>query len=113
MLGTGDVDFMDPNVSYYTVGYLNLRMWDRQLLSYPAVPGQTTNPVPDLATQIPTTANGGITARRDRLQADDSQRSHVEHQPAPARSSPPTWCGASSGPATRPSPLAASRTSRP
>ena len=61
MLGTGDVDFMDPSVSYYTVGYLNLRMWDRQLLSYPAVPGQTTNPVPDLATQIPTTANGGIT----------------------------------------------------
>src|SRR5690348_9062318 len=61
MLGTGDVDFMDPSVSYYTVGYLNLRMWDRQLLSYPAVPGQTTNPVADLATQIPTAANGGIT----------------------------------------------------
>ena len=55
MLGTGDVDFMDPNVSYYTVGYLNLRMWDRQLLSYPAIQGQTTNPVPDLATQVPTT----------------------------------------------------------
>jgi peptide/nickel transport system substrate-binding protein len=62
MLGTGDVDFMDPNVSYYTVGYLNLRMWDRQFLSYPAIQGQTTNPVPDLATQVPTTANGGITA---------------------------------------------------
>jgi peptide/nickel transport system substrate-binding protein len=61
MLGAGDVDFMDPNVSYYTVGYLNLRMWDRQLLSYPAVQGQTTNAVPDLATQIPTTSNGGIT----------------------------------------------------
>ncbi len=61
MLGTGDVDFMDPNVSYYTVGYLNLRMWDRQLLSYPAVPGQTTTPVPDLASQVPTTSNGGIT----------------------------------------------------
>ncbi len=61
MLGTGDVDFMDPNVSYYTVGYLNLRMWDRQLLSYPAIQGQTTNPVPDLATQVPTTSNGGIT----------------------------------------------------
>ena len=43
MLGTGDVDFMDPNISYYTAGYLNLRMWDRQLLSYPAVPGQTTD----------------------------------------------------------------------
>jgi peptide/nickel transport system substrate-binding protein len=62
MLGTGDVDYMDPNISYYTVGYLNLRMWARQLLSYPAVPGQTTTVMPDLATDIPTTANGGISA---------------------------------------------------
>lgn len=61
MLGTGDVDYMDPNISYYTVGYLNLRMWDRQLLTYPAVQGQTTTAVPDLATQVPTTSNGGIT----------------------------------------------------
>jgi hypothetical protein len=27
MLGVGDVDYMDPNVSYFTIGYLNLRMW--------------------------------------------------------------------------------------
>jgi peptide/nickel transport system substrate-binding protein len=60
MLGTGDVDFMDPNVSYYTAGYLNLRMWDRQLLSYPAVQSQTTTAEPDLATQLPTGSNGGI-----------------------------------------------------
>src|ERR1700739_2579244 len=32
MLGTGDVDYMDPNISYYTTGYLGLRMWSRQLL---------------------------------------------------------------------------------
>jgi peptide/nickel transport system substrate-binding protein len=62
MLGTGDVDYMDPNISYYTVGYLNLRMWDRTLLSYPAVPGQVTDAVPDLATDMPTTSNGGISA---------------------------------------------------
>jgi peptide/nickel transport system substrate-binding protein len=62
MLGTGDVDYMDPNVSYYTTGYLALRMWSRQLLTYPAVQGQTTTVVPDLATAVPTTANGGISA---------------------------------------------------
>jgi peptide/nickel transport system substrate-binding protein len=62
MLGTGDIDYMDPNVSYYTVGYLNLRMWSRQLLTYPAISGQTTDAVPDLATDTPTTSNGGISA---------------------------------------------------
>jgi peptide/nickel transport system substrate-binding protein len=62
MLGTGDVDYMDPNISYYTTGYLALRMWSRQLVTYPAIPGQTTTIVPDLATQLPTQANGGISA---------------------------------------------------
>lgn len=62
MLGTGDVDYMDPNISYYTTGYLGLRMWSRQLLTYPAVEGETTQVVPDLATAVPTTANGGESA---------------------------------------------------
>ena len=39
-----------------------MRMISRQLLTYPAVEGQTTNIVPDLATAIPTTANGGISS---------------------------------------------------
>jgi peptide/nickel transport system substrate-binding protein len=63
MLGAGDVDYMDPNISYYSVGYLNLRMWSRQLFTYPAVPGgANTSPVADLATEAPTAANGGISA---------------------------------------------------
>jgi peptide/nickel transport system substrate-binding protein len=63
MLGAGDVDYMDPNISYYSVGYLNLRMWSRQLFTYPADPGgKNTSPVADLATQLPTAANGGISA---------------------------------------------------
>jgi peptide/nickel transport system substrate-binding protein len=62
MLGTGDVDYMDPNVSYYPTGYLVLRMWSRQLLAYPARPGHTTQVVADLATEVPTVANGGISA---------------------------------------------------
>ena len=60
MLGTGDVDYMDPNVSYYSIGYLGLRMWSRGLYTYPATPGQTTTIVPDLATGMPTISNGGL-----------------------------------------------------
>lgn len=62
MLGSGDVDYMDPNVSYYTTGYLALRMWSRQLVTYPALPGKTTTLVPDLAAQLPTRSNGGVSA---------------------------------------------------
>ncbi|MFI5728953.1 ABC transporter substrate-binding protein [Kribbella sp. NPDC051587] len=63
MLGAQDVDFMDPNISYYSVGYLSLRLWSRQLFTYPAEPGgKNTTPVPDIAPEIPTTANGGISA---------------------------------------------------
>ena len=59
MLGSGDVDYFDPNISYYTVGYLGLRMWTQTLLSYPAVPGKTLDVVPDLATAMPTVSAGG------------------------------------------------------
>jgi peptide/nickel transport system substrate-binding protein len=61
MLGVGDVDYMDPNASYYSVGYLNLRMWSRSLYTYPAVTGKTTIIQPDLATALPTITNGGKT----------------------------------------------------
>ncbi|MBE1609710.1 ABC transporter substrate-binding protein [Actinopolymorpha pittospori] len=53
---------MDPNLSYYSVGYLGLRMWSRQLFTYPAVADKATTSVPDLAEEIPTQANGGISA---------------------------------------------------
>ncbi|MFI5041427.1 MAG: ABC transporter substrate-binding protein [Acidimicrobiales bacterium] len=61
MLGVGDVDYMDPNTSYYSGGYLALRMWSRSLYTYPAVTGQTTTIVPDLATAMPVITNGGKT----------------------------------------------------
>lgn len=61
MLGTGDVDYMDYNVSYYTIGYLGQRMWVRGLYAYPATPGQTTTAVADLATGAPVISNGGKT----------------------------------------------------
>ena len=49
MLGVGDVDFMDYNISYYTVGSLGERMWVRGLYAYPAIPGRATISAPDLA----------------------------------------------------------------
>lgn len=58
LLGSGDVDYMDPNISYYSVGYLALREWSRQLFTYPAVNGQTTTAVPDLAEKLPTPGDG-------------------------------------------------------
>ncbi len=58
MLGAGDVDYMDPNISYYSAGYMVLRLWSRQLFTYPATEGQTTKAVPDLATAMPTDGNG-------------------------------------------------------
>ncbi len=61
LLGTGDIDFMDYNISYYTIGYLGQRMWVRGLYAYPAIPGQTTTPAADLATAAPVVSNGGLT----------------------------------------------------
>jgi peptide/nickel transport system substrate-binding protein len=61
LLGIGDVDYMDYNISYYTIGYLGERMWVRGLYAYPAIPGKTTAPAPDLATAAPVVSNGGKT----------------------------------------------------
>ena len=61
MLGTSDVDYMDYNISYETVGALGQRMWLRGLYAYPAIPGRATIPEPDLATGPPRISNGGTT----------------------------------------------------
>src|SRR5262245_25134957 len=61
LLGTGDVDYMDYNISYYTIGALAQRIWLRGLYAYPATPGHTTDIVPDLATAMPVISNGGKT----------------------------------------------------
>jgi peptide/nickel transport system substrate-binding protein len=61
MLGIGDVDYMDPNVSYNGVGNDNLRMWSRNLYTYPATAGQTTVVTPDLATALPQISSDGLT----------------------------------------------------
>ena len=63
-------DHIDTVPAYYTPDYELERVYTRQLVSYPTVPAATTTsagwttdttPVPDVATAVPTTANGGIT----------------------------------------------------
>lgn len=83
MLGTGDVDYMDPNVSYYSVGYSALRLWSRQLFTFPAVQGQTTTAVPDLAEEVPTADNGGIS--KDGTTYTITLRSGAQWNTDPAR----------------------------
>src|SRR6266536_1554285 len=61
MLGVGDIDFMDYNVSYYSIGFLGQRMWVRGLYANPAIPGKATTVAPDLATAAPVISNGGKT----------------------------------------------------
>ena len=83
MLGVGDVDYMDPNITYYTTGYLAARMYSRQWITYPAVPGKTTTDVPDIATELPTVANGGISS--DGLTYKLTIQNGVQWDTTPAR----------------------------
>lgn len=61
LLGTGDVDYMDPNVTYYSLGQQAARMFARQLYSFPAIEGKTTTPAPDLALGMPKISKDGKT----------------------------------------------------
>jgi len=63
-------DHIDTVPAYYTADYMLERAYTRQLLQYPSVPYtsttdpgwiKSTTPAPDVATAVPTTANGGIT----------------------------------------------------
>ncbi|HEY6798216.1 MAG TPA: ABC transporter substrate-binding protein [Kineosporiaceae bacterium] len=62
MLGSGDVDYMDPNITYYTAGYEVFRLVSRTPYTYPAVAGQTEKSVPDLATGNLETGADGMSA---------------------------------------------------
>ncbi len=63
MLGQGDVDYMDYNMSYYTIGALGQRPWLRLLYAYPATPGKVTTVAP---TWLPRCRPSPTAARRTR-----------------------------------------------
>ncbi|MGB6579858.1 MAG: ABC transporter substrate-binding protein, partial [Streptosporangiaceae bacterium] len=61
---------LDTVPSYYTTDYQLTHAYTRQLLNYPTLPYTSTTdpnwlkdvtPAPDIATEVPSTANGGIT----------------------------------------------------
>lgn len=60
----GDVDFLDPLSAYYTPTSQLERGYTRQLVTYPASNDYktATSIVPDMATEVPTKANGGLSA---------------------------------------------------
>lgn len=78
ILGSGDADYMDPNVSYYSIGYMQLRLWSRQLFTYPADPAKNTTSVPDLA-------DGPVQTSADGLTVTVKLRDGIQWNTSPAR----------------------------
>jgi len=59
VLSNGDFEHLDPGEAYYALDYGVVQATDRPLFSY--APNSVSTLRPDLATEIPTVANGGIT----------------------------------------------------
>jgi peptide/nickel transport system substrate-binding protein len=59
--GPGGMDHVDPAAAYYAFSHQMIRLFTRQLFSYPtALDESALRPVPDLAVEIPTMENGGL-----------------------------------------------------
>jgi len=78
MLGVGDVDYMDPNVAYYSGSYLLHRLWTRQLYTNPGDPKLNTTSAPDLA-------DGPVQTSADGLTVTIKLRDGVQWNTTPAR----------------------------
>jgi oligopeptide/dipeptide ABC transporter ATP-binding protein len=85
LLGSSDVDHLDTASAYYTTSYTLERAFTRQLFSYPASTDITkaNTPVADLASEVPTKDNGGISA--DGKTYTIHLRSGVKWNTTPAR----------------------------
>jgi ABC-type transport system substrate-binding protein len=64
LVGSSDVDHLDTASAYYVASYTLERAFTRQLFSYPATTDITraNTPAADVAAEVPTQANGGISA---------------------------------------------------
>jgi peptide/nickel transport system substrate-binding protein len=62
LVGTGDVDHLDPALAYHTVTRGIVRAYTRQLVTYTASRNRKAAGVivPDMAVEVPTRHNGGI-----------------------------------------------------
>src|SRR4051794_3006408 len=61
VLSSTDTDYLDANITYYSAGYAYIREIVRQMYSYPAEPGHTTDVRPDIATGPPKISSDGLT----------------------------------------------------
>ncbi|MEO7126481.1 MAG: ABC transporter substrate-binding protein [Nakamurella sp.] len=64
VVGNADVDHLDTAAGYYTTTNTLFRAFTRQLFTEPAStdPAKAVSVVPDAATEMPTAANGGLSA---------------------------------------------------
>ena len=64
IVGNADVDHLDTAGGYYTTTNTLFRAFTRQLFAFPAStdPQKSITPEADVATEVPTVANGGISA---------------------------------------------------
>ncbi|GII82745.1 ABC transporter substrate-binding protein [Sphaerisporangium siamense] len=85
LVGGGDVDHLDPTSTYYTVTNGILRAYARQLFTLPATNDakKALEIMPDVAAEIPTTANGGLSA--DQLTYTIKLRPGVQWDTTPPR----------------------------
>jgi peptide/nickel transport system substrate-binding protein len=61
--GPGGLDHLDPAAAYYAFSHQIVRLFARQLFTYPtALDESALVPVPDVAAELPTVGNGGISA---------------------------------------------------
>ncbi|MGI5414477.1 ABC transporter substrate-binding protein [Actinomadura luteofluorescens] len=59
--GPGGMDHVDPACAYYAFSHQIIRLFARQLFGYPTAVDETAlTPVPDVAAESPTVANGGM-----------------------------------------------------
>ncbi|GLZ42295.1 ABC transporter substrate-binding protein [Actinokineospora sp. NBRC 105648] len=87
LYGPGSMDHVDPATSFFMLSGQIIRLFTRQLFAYPPIEGlrdwRELNPVADVATEIPTVANGGISA--DRLTYTVHLRPGVRWDTSPER----------------------------
>lgn len=66
LYGPGSMDYIDPACSYFMLAGQIIRLFTRQLFAYEAVRDlrnpRAVTPAPDVAAEIPTTRNGGLSA---------------------------------------------------
>jgi len=66
LFGPGSMDHVDPACAYYMLGGQILRLFTRQLFTYAPIRNlrdwRAVTPIPDLAAEIPSTYNAGLSA---------------------------------------------------